>query len=86
LKKVHLLILSLKLMAYWSCQCSYSCAKLTNYICLAIHILCILMTKFAGGMLCISDGHTFVYLLHRYCYRYIVSNDRYKRTPSVIFL
>jgi hypothetical protein len=33
-----------------------------------------------------SDGHTFVYSLHRYRYRYIVSNDRYKRTPSVICL
>jgi hypothetical protein len=31
-----------------------------------------------------SDGHTFVYLLHRY--RYIVNYDRYKRTPSVICL
>jgi hypothetical protein len=26
-----------------------------------------------------SDGHTFVYLLHRYHYHYIVSNDCYKR-------
>jgi hypothetical protein len=25
-----------------------------------------------------SDGHIFVYLLHRYRYRYIVSNDCYK--------
>jgi hypothetical protein len=33
-----------------------------------------------------SDGHTFVYSLHRYRYRYIVSNYRYKRTPSVICL
>jgi hypothetical protein len=33
-----------------------------------------------------SDGHTFVYSLHRYRYRYIVSNDRYKQTPSVICL
>jgi hypothetical protein len=33
-----------------------------------------------------SDGHIFVYSLHRYRYRYIVSNDRYKRTPSVICL
>jgi hypothetical protein len=32
------------------------------------------------------DGHIFVYSLHRYRYRYIVSNDRYKQTPSVIFL
>jgi hypothetical protein len=31
-----------------------------------------------------SDGHKFVYSLHRYRYRYIVSNDRYKQTPSVI--
>jgi hypothetical protein len=31
-----------------------------------------------------SDGHKFVTLLHRY--RYIVSNDRYKRPPSVISL
>jgi hypothetical protein len=34
----------------------------------------------------LSDGHTCVYSLHRYRYRYIVSNDRYKRTPSVICL
>jgi hypothetical protein len=35
-----------------------------------------------------SDGHTFVHLLQRYRYRfrYIVSNNRYKRTPSVICL
>jgi hypothetical protein len=33
-----------------------------------------------------SDGHTFVYSLHRYHYRYIVSNDHYKQTPSVICL
>jgi hypothetical protein len=37
-------------------------------------------------LLIVSDGHTFVYSLHRYRYRYIVSNDRYKRTPSVICL
>jgi hypothetical protein len=30
-----------------------------------------------------SDGHKIVYSLHRYRYRYIVSNDRYKRTLSV---
>jgi hypothetical protein len=35
-------------------------------------------------LLLISDGHTFVYSLHRYRYCYIISNDRYKRTPSVI--
>jgi hypothetical protein len=31
-----------------------------------------------------SDGHTFVYSLHHYHYYYIVSNDRYKQTPSVM--
>jgi hypothetical protein len=38
--------------------------------------------KFLGFLT--SDGDTFVYSLHRY--RYIISNDRYKWTPSVICL
>jgi hypothetical protein len=55
----------------WNCSC-YGKKSLSMFTPLHETVL-----TFWDTFLSISDGHTFVYSLLRYRYRYIVSNDRY---------
>jgi hypothetical protein len=72
------------------------CMRLSNSLSLTLHasfqlsqsyLACIFPTLSVLPCMCLSsDGYTFVYFLLRYHYHYIVSNNHYKQTPTVICL